>query len=114
MSSIYYTYIHFTHLVENLAGSPLIDGGGWKLVRHTPAGNKWHTAKDQLRGTDSYGTPSGPTSDEAWSIPFDNEKFNQFLFATGTVILGLSLFIFAHDVLKKVFIKKVLYIVILS
>merc|ERR1711962_1460490 len=60
-----------------------IDGGGWKLVRHVPAGDKWHPARDQLRGTEKYGKPCGSTCDKAWSIPFDNDKFNQFLFATG-------------------------------
>ena len=30
-----------------------------------------------------YGKPSGPLSDQEWSIAFDNENFNQFLFATG-------------------------------
>jgi hypothetical protein len=24
---------------------------GWKLVRHCPAGDKWHPADDRLRGT---------------------------------------------------------------
>ena len=60
-----------------------IDGGGWKLVRHVPAGNKWHKAQDQLKGTDMYGKPCGSTCDEEWSVPFHKEKFNQFLFATG-------------------------------
>ena len=60
-----------------------IDGGGWKLVRRVPSGNKWHKAKDQLRGTEVYGKPCGPTSNKEWSVKFDNIKFNQFLFATG-------------------------------
>ena len=25
-----------------------IDGGGWLLVRHVPAGNKWYKATDSL------------------------------------------------------------------
>merc|ERR1712100_640823 len=25
-------------------------GGGWTLVRHVPAGNAWHPAKDSLAG----------------------------------------------------------------
>jgi len=63
--------------------SPSIDGGGWKLVRHVPAGNKWHPAKDQLRGTSTYGTPCGSLCNKAWSRKFDNMIFNEFLFATG-------------------------------
>ena len=61
-----------------------LDGGGWKLVRHVPEGSRWHPATDQLRGSDIYGTPSGPLSSQAWSIPFNEECFNQFLFATGS------------------------------
>ena len=60
-----------------------IDGGGWTLVRHVPAGNVWHKATDQLRGTDVYGTPCGATGNDEWSIKFDKVEFNQFLFATG-------------------------------
>ena len=66
-----------------LAPASSIDGGGWKLVRHAPAGNRWHKATDQLRGTESYGVPCGATCDEEWSIKFDNIPFDQFLFATG-------------------------------
>ncbi len=60
-----------------------IDGGGWTLVRHVPAGTKWHKATDQLRGTDEYGTPCGATCDNEWSIKFNKDSFDQFLFATG-------------------------------
>lgn len=63
--------------------SPNIDGGGWKLVRHVPGGTKWHPANDNLMGTAVYGTPTGSLSSHAWSIRFDDEKFNQFLFITG-------------------------------
>ena len=60
-----------------------IDGGGWTLVRHVPAGNRWHKATDQLRGADVYGTPCGATCHKEWSSKFVNTRFNQFLFATG-------------------------------
>ena len=60
-----------------------IDGGGWKLVRHVPAGGRWHKATDQLRGTEVYGSPCGATCNQEWSVKFNTEKFNQFLFATG-------------------------------
>ena len=63
--------------------SSKIDGGGWKLVRHVPAGSRWHKATDRLRGTEVYGTPCGATCGQEWSIRFDNDNFNQFLFATG-------------------------------
>jgi len=64
--------------------SPSIDGGGWLLVRHVPAGPTWHPAADELVGTAVYGDPSqGPASSSAWSIKFDDDDFDQFLFATG-------------------------------
>ena len=53
------------------------------MVRHVPAGNRWHKARDQLSGTEAYGTPCGATCAEEWSVTFDKEDFNQFLFATG-------------------------------
>ena len=53
------------------------------MVRHVPAGNRWHKAKDQLAGTEVYGTPCGTTCAQEWSIKFDEEDFDEFLFATG-------------------------------
>ena len=53
------------------------------MVRHVPAGNRWHKAKDQLAGTEVYGTPCGTTCAQEWSIKFDKEDFNEFLFSTG-------------------------------
>ena len=58
-----------------------IDGGLWTLVRHTNSG--WHPANDALSGTDKYGRPDGPLAGDAWSIPFVNEPYDEFLFATG-------------------------------
>ena len=58
----------------------------WKLVRHVPQGNTWHPSTDNLKGTDVYGTPSGPLSDQAWSVNFEGESFDAFMFATGTQI----------------------------
>jgi hypothetical protein len=60
-----------------------LDGGNWNLVRHVPAGNSWHPATDQLRGTDVYGAPDGPLSSHAWTTAFSTTPFNEFLFATG-------------------------------
>ena len=77
--------------------SPGIIGSGWKLVRHVPFGKRWHPAKDQLKGTDVYGVPSGPLSDQAWSVRFDNLTFNQFLFMTGESFLVWRIFCFVFQ-----------------
>jgi len=58
-------------------------GGGWKLVRHTPEGGRWHPATDRLRGTQAYGRKGSQVSSHAWSIRFNRIPFNEFLFATG-------------------------------
>ena len=55
----------------------------WKLVRHIPSGHRWHRARDQLRGTEAYGTPCGSTCDREWTIKFHEDEFDQFLFSTG-------------------------------
>ena len=72
---------HF-HCLTSVTTSK-IDGGGWILVRHVPAGNSWHKATDQLKGTDVYGTPCGATCNKEWSVKFAHQQFDQFLFATG-------------------------------
>lgn len=41
---------------------------------------RWHPATDQLRGTDVYGTANDHTND--WSVAFENESYDQFLFTT--------------------------------
>jgi len=41
---------------------------------------RWHPATDQLRGTDVYGTANDHTND--WSVAFENEEYDQFLFTT--------------------------------
>jgi len=56
-------------------------GSGWSHVRHVPSGYTWHPATDQLMGTDVYGDPNN--MNEAWSVKFDQNDFNQFLFSTG-------------------------------
>ena len=46
-------------------------GGGWRLVRHLPAGSTaWHPAVDHLEGTETYGNSSDDSV--AFSIPFGN------------------------------------------
>ena len=61
-----------------------IDGGGWTVVRHVPAGNRWYKSKDELVGTEVYGDPKGgAASAEQWSIRFDETPFDQFLFSLG-------------------------------
>ena len=48
-------------------------GSNWKHVRHVPASlGRWHAAKDQMRGTDVYGTAG--RVDEEWSINFDGAQ----------------------------------------
>ena len=61
-------------------------GGQWVLVRH--AYNAWHTASDQLAGTDQYGTyDNDPLSMATWSIPFDKALESDgnvlFMFSNG-------------------------------
>jgi len=56
----------------NLSGAP------WRLVRHVPAGDRWHPATDDLKGTDVYGDPKN--MQEPFSIKFYQDDFNQFLF----------------------------------
>ena len=54
---------------------------GWRHVRHVPAGNTWHPATDQLKGTDVYGDSTN--DGVAWSKKFSDVPFDQFMFATG-------------------------------
>jgi len=63
---------------------PEILGGGWTLVRRVKAGNTWHPATDQLMGTHVYGTyVNNPTAHATFSIAFDINHVDEFLFATG-------------------------------
>jgi len=56
----------------------------WKLVRRVKAGNTWHPAKDQMTGTESYGTYNNDhVSDSTFSMKFDSMPCKSFLFATG-------------------------------
>jgi len=64
-------------------GCSAIDGGDWTLVRRVQPGNMWHPAKDQLLGTEVYGTPAGERDAATFSIKFDTLPFDQFLFSTG-------------------------------
>jgi hypothetical protein len=47
------------------------------------SGSNWHPATDNLAGTDSYGTPCGGTDDCTFAKTFEQEEFNQFMFASG-------------------------------
>jgi len=58
-----------------------IDGGGWKLVRHTY--NKWFDANDGMTGTASYGEVTGPMSQSEFAIAFDAEDDTEFMFSFG-------------------------------
>jgi len=56
-------------------------GTGWKLVRHVPPGSRrWHNATDFLSGNDVYGDSFDNGS--PWSLKYDTDHFNQFLFIT--------------------------------
>ena len=60
--------------------SMTIDNCGWIKVRHLPNGiKKWHPATDLMRGSDVYGDQTDNSI--AWSIKFDNIKFDQLMFA---------------------------------
>ena len=67
-------------MLEIVLGLAAGIGSDWKEVRHVVQGTRWHKATDQLRGTDSYGTPYKETSN--WSIPFADDDFSEFLFMT--------------------------------
>lgn len=69
------------HDVPSIIMLNTISGGGWKKVRHTAKGNKWGPATDLLKGSQAYGDPKDDS--KHWSIKFDNEKFDEILFATG-------------------------------
>eukprot|EP01084_Bolivina_argentea_P231894 390954_1 len=61
-----------------------IDGGGWKLVRHSY--NGWHSATDNAIGTDVYGTSSEDLFDiNKWSIEYNSllSSSTEFMFSNG-------------------------------
>ena len=64
-----------------------IDGGGWKLVRRTKRGDRWHPAEDSLAGTVQYGTHSDDErSDATFSVNFAeymSDPDTDVLLATG-------------------------------
>ena len=64
-------------------------GSGWKLVRRVAPGTTWHPATDNLAGSDVYGKSSeDKVSPETFSVSFEAEDFNQFLFATGDMTVS--------------------------
>ena len=52
-------------------------------MRRVKPGNAWHPAKDQLRGTEVYGSPDKYDADATFSVRFDKSPYDEFLFATG-------------------------------
>ena len=61
-----------------------IDGGPWELVRRVKPGSIWHQATDNLEGKDQYGTfVNDGTVDSSFSISFDIDQVEDFLFITG-------------------------------
>jgi hypothetical protein len=68
------------------------EGGGWALVRRVKKGSVWHAAKDNLKGTASYGTKNARiTDDSSFSIPYVTNVWvgTEFLFMIGMVDDGL-------------------------
>ena len=61
-----------------------MDGGAWELVRRVKPGNQWHPSTDSLQGTDVYGVfVNDSTVDSTFSIAFNIEEIQDFLFITG-------------------------------
>ena len=61
-----------------------MDGGNWELVRRVKPGTQWHPSTDNLQGTDVYGTfANDDTVDSTFSIAFNIEEVQDFLFITG-------------------------------
>jgi hypothetical protein len=60
------------------------EGGGWALVRRTPATSVWHEADDDLAGTAVYGVYGGETFDSMFSIAWNTWTFTEMLFMTGS------------------------------
>ena len=61
-----------------------MDGGAWELVRRVKPGNQWHPSTDSLQGTDVYGVfVNDSTVDSTFSIAFNIEEVEDFLFITG-------------------------------
>ncbi len=60
-----------------------LEKGGWRLVRHCPAGDRWHWASDNLIGTVVYGDPKGGEHPNApqWSVRFEGAE--ELLLCTG-------------------------------
>jgi hypothetical protein len=65
------------------------EGGGWLLVRRVKQGSAWHPAKDDLMGTEVYGTYGTATSDSTFSIKWKGGPINVYLFATGVLLFCL-------------------------
>ena len=64
--------------------APETDGGPWKLVRRVKPGSVWHQATDNLEGKDQYGIfVNNGTVDATFSITFDIDQVEDFLFITG-------------------------------
>ena len=68
-----YDFLEDTTIHQSLGAS----ASSWRLVRHVPEGNTWHTATDKLRGTDEYGDKDD--SLQPFSIKWDTEDYNQVI-----------------------------------
>ena len=65
----------------------VLDGGGWALVRHVPAGaGAWHPSNDQAAGTNTpYGVyqPDPQLAEYPFSVRYASREYTELLFATG-------------------------------
>ena len=57
-----------------------VDGGGWTAVRCVSSTfGAWHPAKDMLRGTETYGSPSSVGDDGTWSVAWAYDSYSEML-----------------------------------
>merc|ERR1719277_268462 len=76
-------YIRYKEYIpEKVDCGSEIDGGGWKLVRHTKGTGGWGPFIDHLAGTEELGDASSSVYDD-WSVSWTVQCTTQMLFAFG-------------------------------
>jgi hypothetical protein len=92
-SKYYFLFVpHALSCLTALTCTNDFEGGGWALVRRVKKGSVWHAAKDNLRGTASYGTKNARiTDDSSFSIPYVTNVWaaTEFLFMIGMLLCML-------------------------
>ena len=53
------------------------------MVRHTTGSGDWGPFTDDLQGTDDEGPQGSGLDNYSWTVPWDSEMVEEFLFATG-------------------------------